>query len=436
NQVSLHGKQIGETMGKANEGMALLEGEWDANARRITAANETVTIDNRGLIIQSPTHPNEMLVAVAGLIAISNDNGQTFKQAINTRGVVAERLIGKVLIGTELIMENDSGTFRFDNDGVRINAANFHLLADDGENYFDKLMAKMKQENVANEERMKSEIEDQRKAVQGEISDVEDNLTNYPSELINALADGMLTQQEIHSLQLQLGMLEVEYAQVRRRIMPIIQDKVVDPGTQETLYSAFMDFEEDYKKLVAFIEELDKPAKVPQETIDAIAALVARFRPNLEDLLLLVESSLEEAQENRIANAEYNSRQFSERLVADLNNEVVDLKDSLGDLDAVMEEALADGILTTAEKARLRDALLRLRSEKEDVDNRFSITYGHANLEDTPEKATLATQKNAYNQAYNSLITKVNQILSLGTVTHTIIQEYETLYETFTDAVV
>lgn len=435
-QVNMQKNQLEEQLHKSNQVIALLEGEWDANKRRITAANETVSIDNRGIIITSPSHPNEMLVAVAGVIAISNDGGETFKQAINTRGVVAERLIGKVLIGTELIMENNAGTFRFDNDGVRINASNFHLIADDGEDYFDNLMRRLQQEIVTAEEKISEEIKQQGESLKSEINDVDQSLMDYTAGLINALADGLLSEQEIHSLKLQLNMLEADYSQVERRVKPILYDSALDPKIQEELHVSYYKLDDDYQILVSFIRSLEEPTEVPQETINNILDLLKRFKPAIEELVAMIETALTNTQKNRIANAEYNSNTFAENLANDLNNEVGDLKESLKGLNDSLEDALSDGIITTVEKSQLSDALMRFESEKQDVDNRFHNTYNHPHIIGTTNRTSLQTAKNDYNNAYNSLIAKVKQILNMSSVSHAIVEEYKALYQEFATAVV
>src|SRR5699024_12766886 len=58
-----------------------------------------------------------------------------------------------------------------------------------------------------------------------------------------------------------------------------------------------------------------------------IKILLQRFKPAIEELIGLVEASLKETQKNQIANAEYNSRTFSENLMVDLEDELSDLKD-------------------------------------------------------------------------------------------------------------
>ena len=436
NQVNKQKSQIDENAGKTNEVLALLEAEWDANKRRILAGNETVDIGAHGIKITSPTHPNEMLMAVAGVIAISDDYGETFKQAINTRGVVAERLIGKVILGTELVMENNSGTMRFDDEGVRINASNFHLIADDGENYFDNLLNSIEQEFITYEEKIKEDIKHQKESFESELADVSKGLTEYTNNLLDALADGVLTAREIDMLKMQMYMLEADYAQVRRRVLPLIQSTDVDPVLQYQLYSRFYTFEDDYRQLVDFINKLDKPQEIPINTIEKIKILLQRFKPAIEELIGLVENTLEESQRNQIANAEYNSRTFSENLMVDLEDELSDLNNALEGFDLSFKGALSDGVLDMIERSQISDALMRLESEKSDVDNRYVYLSVHENIKNTTQLTTLQNAKRDYDTSFNILVNRINYILARDKVTPEMIEDYKTAYAEFTAAMV
>ncbi|MFO1442786.1 phage tail protein [Bacillus sp. Bva_UNVM-123] len=124
-----------ETAGKMGAINDLVDGEFDANKRRIIAGvNESVMISRKGLTITSIDNPNDLLVAQAGILAISNDGGNTYKNAITTRGVIGERIIGKILVGVNLVVENDSGKFTFDSNGATIKNASFKLISETGGN--------------------------------------------------------------------------------------------------------------------------------------------------------------------------------------------------------------------------------------------------------------------------------------------------------------
>jgi len=107
----------------------LLNNTWNAISREITAGvNESVEINRRGITITDPLDSLRFLRATHGIMAITNDGGLTFKHAITSDGIIGEQIIGKIFIGQQLSLENDSGKFSFTNDGVLIENAAFRLV--------------------------------------------------------------------------------------------------------------------------------------------------------------------------------------------------------------------------------------------------------------------------------------------------------------------
>lgn len=433
NQVNMQKREIDENFKKTNEVMKLLEGEWDANKQRILAGNETVEMSDKGLVITSPTHPNEMLVAVAGVIAISDDNGETFKQAINTRGVVAERIVGKLIMGTELIMENDSGTVRFDNEGLRVNADYFHLTTGGGEDYFDKLLHDIRGEIISYEESVTKQIEEQRESVSQEAKDLEKALKDFTTDMTNSMADGILDLQEIHYLQLQMNLISAEYEQVNRRVLEAIQTHNIEPMIQELLYQKSKELEADYTYLKMFIQDLgEEIVKLPKETIEKLKETLMRFKPTIDEVLILMERALLNIQDNRIARLEYDTKELHERLTDEFLDELDDLKDSLGDFNEAFFDALSDGILSNVERKILDDFLLRVTSEKGDLNERHSIISNHYMLVDTDEKTDLDNAKVEVDTKFVTLLNEIANIKELAYISSADVEKYRVAYNEYT----
>lgn len=117
--------QIDNTTTMVNE---ILTQKWDATTREIEAGiNNSVSITRRGITITNPDNPLHYLIAQNGVLAITNDGGNTWKNAITSTGIIAERLYGQILIGSNLYMENSSGTFRFDEEGVTLESASLTI---------------------------------------------------------------------------------------------------------------------------------------------------------------------------------------------------------------------------------------------------------------------------------------------------------------------
>lgn len=81
---------------------SLFEDEWDATKRQINAGvNNSVTINGRGIQVKNADNPNEMLIMQAGVLALSEDYGETWKTAVKPSGVVREK-VNKSLISINL----------------------------------------------------------------------------------------------------------------------------------------------------------------------------------------------------------------------------------------------------------------------------------------------------------------------------------------------
>lgn len=109
----------------------MLTERWQSALHEITAGtNESVVLNNRGITITDPTDPNRFLRMTNSVIAMSKNGGQTVSLAITPDGVAAEVLTGRILIGQELFMENESGSFLFNNNGLSVKNTAFKVVSD------------------------------------------------------------------------------------------------------------------------------------------------------------------------------------------------------------------------------------------------------------------------------------------------------------------
>ena len=112
----------------------------------MTSDNQEFTISDVGIrgkewLEDEQRYSNEEIWMQKNVIAFSNDNFNTVKQAIGkitlldgseSYGVVADSIVGRILIGGELFIQNENNTFRVDSDGIYIKDANILMTNTDG----------------------------------------------------------------------------------------------------------------------------------------------------------------------------------------------------------------------------------------------------------------------------------------------------------------
>ena len=110
------------------------DSEIDATRNRIKAGfRESVTIEDRGIILSNPDFPGEIVIMQAGVIALSTDGGENWSTSITPRGVMAETIIGKLVASNNLIVTNDSGSFRIDSDGLTVDMDSIKIMSGEGD---------------------------------------------------------------------------------------------------------------------------------------------------------------------------------------------------------------------------------------------------------------------------------------------------------------
>jgi hypothetical protein len=122
----------------------LITDKWDATKQQIIAGvNNSVEIDGRGVVVTNPYDENEIVVVQNGVIALSGDKGETWRTAIKASGIVAEQIIGHIILGDNLSIANANSTFSVDKDGIRANVGSFYLQDSEGRNVVDNLTTRI-----------------------------------------------------------------------------------------------------------------------------------------------------------------------------------------------------------------------------------------------------------------------------------------------------
>ncbi|MGE7092059.1 phage tail spike protein [Lysinibacillus sp. NPDC048646] len=90
----------------------IINNKWDSLKNAVMAGyNQQIEINERGITVKDLTDPLSWLVIQNGFLAITNDNGNSWKHAISKDGIFGERIFGKIISGVNLIIEDESGVW-------------------------------------------------------------------------------------------------------------------------------------------------------------------------------------------------------------------------------------------------------------------------------------------------------------------------------------
>lgn len=102
-----------------NEGLDLA-----AQKVRSRTDNNVIEIDEAGIFLIDATNNDNQLALINDLIAMTTDRWQTSKVAISPEGIMAEQLLGQIILSEEVYVGNGENTFKILPDGLYVYDAN------------------------------------------------------------------------------------------------------------------------------------------------------------------------------------------------------------------------------------------------------------------------------------------------------------------------
>lgn len=105
-----------------------------AKQKALAGHNQEIIIDDRGILLTDGNNPIEQVKMIGNLIVFTDDGWNTAKTAISSRGIIAENIVGKLIAGNQLIIENQTGTFQVDGNGMSAINMSLSLTSKNGKN--------------------------------------------------------------------------------------------------------------------------------------------------------------------------------------------------------------------------------------------------------------------------------------------------------------
>lgn len=299
--VDMNKYKWSKTINDLTEVNEYINSEYDATKRRIIAGvDESVEISNRGIIIRNPNFPNEVIIIQSGVVALSRDNGETWKTAIKPTGIIAERLIGSILIGESLYIENSSGKFRIDTDGITINDMALFITGGDGTT--STVGSKFDEVN--------KEITTMKTDLSGEIDDVEKSISDLDNYVDGSFRDGVIEESEAIAISKYINSLNTEKDDIDNRYIAIYNNVDLTGAPKTDLSSKKNTYDTAHTNLIKSINTAISNGKTSTAEKNDVDSKFALYKTALANLSSSFEDAINAIGAKRIENVSIGGRNW------------------------------------------------------------------------------------------------------------------------------
>ena len=255
-------------------------------------------------------------------------------------------------------------------------------------------------------------LDDYKELVNQDIADVNNRINGLILDVGGAIADNILDRAELMIIENSITALEQEKTDVNKRYTEVIKDTSLKGEPKTNLTSKHNAFNTAHTNLINAIRNMIEDEYATEFEKQVYQNAVETYNTALSELSSAFDKALNEIAKN-------SAQAIMEAVRLELQDNIDDVQDAVDGLEDYMGNAFRDGILSDAEKESIRTHLLTLGTEKKDVDQQYTSLVGMTDLVGTAKtnlQNAYGNSSKGYVQAYNSLISTINQLLNKTTV--------------------
>lgn len=379
-------------LSKENNGTlnAIINDNFDAVKKKVTGGAAGLTeFSARGLTSRDYSNNSKYLVIQNGVLALTKDNGVNWGVAITPDGIVAERVMGKLIAGVNVTIEDQDGIMRILGNKLSISNRN------------KQEVIKLGLISPAGQADRFGLIVDNRKNQVGIVEDEGFYISRYNGQTIEKLlwtdTDGNLNAQKITATDMKIVNGDMKSGVVKNTN----GDSVVQFGT--------------------FGMKIDSGSLVingglSDQNIRSASAWSAKETPEGSQAKVDAAKTLLEGQIN------------------ETNTAISEVSGALDTLESDIATTFKDGIINQAEALSIKSNIDILNTDKQELGLEFSKIYNNGLL-DSSSKSSLNTSHENYKTAHTNLLNKIAAVTSDSIITAAEKNEVSTLFQIYRDKI-
>lgn len=287
----------------------------------------------------------------------------------------------------------DNGTFNFKNKIKYI----------DG-----KFSIAMKSDGTTTEEFLE-EYEKDKEDIQKDIDEVYEAMNTLKDTIDDVINDGIITETELATISNAIIQLNKEKDDMVARYNNIKDNDYLSDENLVKLNEAFNNYIDIHNVLVSFINTIVADRKVTEIEKGFYEDHSSDYSDKLSKLSVEIDNALSDILEN-------STTYQVENLKTSLEKDFEDVYDKIDEILNDVGGVIADGIIDEAELLIIKNTIIQLDKEKEDVDMSYSSIYDNSDLNGTL-KTNLKESYMSYTASHTNLKRVINNMITDGKAT-------------------
>lgn len=234
--------------------------------------------------------------------------------------------------------------------------------------YFSALMTKAVEDITFNTS--KAELEQAKNDLKVEIDDVKDSIVEIGGIIDGTFENNILDEVERKDIKQSLDLLEKEKLDIDSQFNEFYNNPLLDGSLKGDFKNAYDDYILKYEGVVNVINSILSK----EEYIDNTDRENLKNANDMLNLALSIFATIS----NKVI--DYIYKKNSNNIKDELDNELNDIKDKIGDLESGISDAFKDTIIDEVEVKIIQEHLRELDKEKLDIDAQFNELYNNIDL--------------------------------------------------------
>ncbi len=321
-------------------------------------------------------------------------------KGLSTQVVSAVEINGSQIRG-DIISSYDDSTW------INLNDGSFNFK--DRVKYADgKFSIIMKPDGTTTDEFLE-EYEKDKEDIQKDIDEVHEAMNTLRDTIDDVINDGIITESELATISNAIVQLNKEKDDMVARYNNIKDDDYLSDEILIKLNEAFNNYIDIHNVLVSFINTIVADRTVTEIERGFYEDHSSDYSDKLSKLSVEIDNALSDISENATTYQVENLKTSLEKDFEDVYNKIDEILDDMGGV-------IADGIIDEAELLIIKNTIIQLDKEKEDVDMSYSSIYNNSNLNET-SKTNLERSHASYTASHANLKNAINNMVVDGKVT-------------------